>query len=346
MTRYVILFLLALMIVACSNSTTQAPDLTATQVVGEETTFATLAMSSPYVKASAVTHSPTFTITPASTLTPVRIVTQKIVPSSTPTPGPTPTSEITTRIKDGMSMVYVPAGDFIMGNLLGVGSDEEAPQHMVILDGYWIDRTEVTNAQYHIFVNATGYRTPALCNSVDITYNDGDKSDHPVVCVNWDDAQAYCAWAGGRLPTEAEWEKAARGVDGRTYPWGGGFDGSQANYCDTNCELNYKDTATNDGYVRTAPVGSYPAGASPYGTLDMAGNVWEWVNDWYNFFYYAKSPQINPQGPNMGEYRVLRGGAWSGISTNMRSAFRAWLAPDMGDRAIGFRCIVPSIPVP
>jgi eukaryotic-like serine/threonine-protein kinase len=241
-----------------------------------------------------------------------------------------------------MTMVYVPAGDFTMGSLLGVGSDEEAPKHLVTLDGYWIDRTEVTNSQYHAFVDATGYRLPALCNSVDRTYDDVDKADHPVVCVNWDEAQAYCAWAGGRLPTEAEWEKAARGTDERYYPWGNTFDGSRTNYCDASCELSYKDTGTDDGYARTAPVGSYPAGASPYGALDMAGNVWEWVSDWYSFFYYTRSPQLNPQGPKIGEDRVLRGGAWNGFSTNARSAFRAWLAPDKGDGAIGFRCVVSS----
>ncbi len=252
-------------------------------------------------------------------------------------------------------MVYVPAGAFIMGNILGVGRDEEAPKHRVTLDGYWIDRTEVTNAQYHAFVNATGHRAPALCEPEDMTYNDGDKADHPVVCVNLDDAQAYCAWAGGRLPTEAEWEKAARGVDERIYPWGNSIDGSRANYCDVNCDTDKKgtgagdgygqtgpDTGANDGYARTAPVGSYPAGASPYGALDMAGNVWEWVTDWYNFYYYAKSPQLNPQGPNSGEYRVLRGGAWSGLATNARACFRAWFKPEQGDRAVGFRCVTPD----
>jgi serine/threonine-protein kinase len=243
-------------------------------------------------------------------------------------------------------MVYVPAGDFIMGSQLGAGSDEEAPQHLVTLDAYWIDQTEVTNAQYHLFVDATGYPAPALCEPADSTFADAGLADHPVVCVSWDDAQAYCAWVGGRLPTEAEWEKAARGTDERTYPWGNSFDGSLANYCDNTCELSQRDTGFNDGYVRTAPVGSYPAGASPYGALDMAGNVWEWVSDWYNFYYYAKSPQLNPGGHNIGDYRVLRGGAWSGFPTNARSAFRGWLAPDMGDRAIGFRCVVISIPAP
>jgi serine/threonine-protein kinase len=250
------------------------------------------------------------------------------------------------RDQDGMAMVFVPAGDFIMGSLLGIGSDEEAPQHRVTLGGYWIDEAEVTNAQYRAFVDATGYPAPALCKPDDLTYTDPEKTDHPVVCVSWDDAQAYCAWAGGRLPTEAEWEKAARGLDQRNYPWGNRFDGSRANYCDVQCELDYKDSQADDGYARTAPVGSYPAGASPFGALDMAGNVWEWVGDWYSFSYYGRSPEINPQGPGIGEERVLRGGAWSAFSENLRSAYRAWLAPGQGDRAIGFRCVVPTQPVP
>jgi len=257
-------------------------------------------------------------------------------------PALTPTVATRARSQDGMLMVYVPAGDFIMGSLPGEGSDEEFPQHKVTLDDFWIDRTEVTNAQYRIFVDTTGHRTPIFCDWGEPTYDDGAKVDHPVVCVNWDDAQAYCEWAGARLPTEAEWEKAARGTDQRTYPWGNGFDGSRLNYCDVNCELNIKDTAIDDSYARTAPVGSFPMGTSPYGALDMSGNVWEWVSDWYKFYYYRNSPQSNPKGPNLGEYRVLRGGAWSGSFSNARTAFRAWLDPIKGDVGIGFRCVDSS----
>ncbi len=310
MTRTMILILLAFLIVACGDSPAAAPELAATQVVVEETALATLAAPSPSVNASTATPQPANTSTPTAELTPARTATQRVFPSSTPTPATTPTPQVTLRIQDGMSMVYVPAGDFIMGNILGAGSDEEAPQHLITLDGYWIDRTEVTNAQYLAFMNATGYRAPELCSAEDITYNDEAMADHPVVCVNWADAQAYCAWIGGRLPTEAEWEKA------------------------------------NDGYARSAPVGSFPEGASPYGALDMAGNAWEWVNDWYNFGYYTRSPQDNPQGFNIGDYRVLRGGGWSGSPSNARTTFRAWLAPEEGDRAIGFRCVVPSLPAP
>lgn len=243
-------------------------------------------------------------------------------------------------------MVAVPAGDFIMGSPLGLGSDYEAPPHKVTLDGFWIDRTEVTNAQYRAFVGATGHRAPTTCDSGDPTYDDEAKADHPVVCASWDDAEAYCEWAGGRLPTEAEWEKAARGTDERLYPWGNNLDASRFNYCDTNCEASQKDTGADDGYAWTAPVGSYPTGASPYGALDMAGNVWEWVSDWYGLGYYARSPELNPQGPVLGQYRVLRGGSWFGFSYNARTAFRAWGDPDQGDVVMGFRCVVPSPPSP
>ena len=347
MTRYLFLILFALAIVACGSSPIKTPDLATTQALAEETAQATLEAPPPSVSESTATPPPANTSTQTTEIMPASTATQQAAPSAIPTSVIPATPEVTLRIQDGMSMVYVPAGGFIMGNMLGAGSDEEAPPHLVTLDGYWIDRTEVTNAQYRAFMNATGYRAPELCSAEDITYTDADLADHPVACVNWDDAQAYCAWVGGRLPTEAEWEKAARGVDERVYPWGGLiFDGSRTNYCDASCELSENDPGTNDGYARSAPVGSFPEGASPYGALDMAGNAWEWVNDWYNFGYYARSPQDNPQGFNIGDYRVLRGGGWSSSASNARTTFRAWLAPEEGDRAIGFRCVVTDMPSP
>ena len=168
--------------------------------------------------------------------------------------------------------------------------DEEKRQHrVVLLDAFWIDRTEVTKAQYQRCVEAGVCAAPSCSGT--------GKGDHPVVCVSWRDASKYCAWAGRRLPTEAEWEKAARGTDGRKYPWGNqDVVGNLLNFCDINCSNSWKEAAVNDGYAETAPVGTYLAGASPYGAWDMAGNVWEWVADWYDGTYYAKSPAETHKG--------------------------------------------------
>ena len=245
-----------------------------------------------------------------------------------------------TRPADGMVMVYVPAGEFLMGSSDADGQawDVEKPQHTVYLDGYWIDRTEVTNAQYRKCVEAGACREPG-CWDED-NYN---APDQPVVCVSWDGAQAYAAWVGGRLPTEAEWEKAARGTDGRIYPWGDEFDGTRLNYCDRNCEKDLKDTSADDSYALTAPVGRYLSGASPYGVLDMAGNVWEWVADRYDAEYYARSPARNPQGPNSGGFRVIRGGAFLNEVRFVRCAVRGWYFPFVRNGYIGFRLVVSSV---
>ncbi len=199
---------------------------------------------------------------PAATVTPL---------PATPMPA---AGDTMTRPEDGMVMVHVPAGAFEMGS--DDGYDDEKPVHTVYLDAYWIDRTEVTNAQYRRCVQAGECRESACAG--DGAYNGADQ---PVVCVSWDDAAAYCEWAGGRLPMEAEWEKAARGTDGRAFPWGNEFDCRKGNF-DDETELDDYTVPGGpdcDGYDRTAPVGSYAAGASPYGALNMAGNVREWVSD-------------------------------------------------------------------
>jgi len=228
-----------------------------------------------------------------------------------------------TRPADGMVMVYVPAGEFLMGSsdADGQAQDNEKPQHTVYLDAYWIDRTEVTNAQYRKCVEAGACREPGCWDNEN--YN---APDQPVVCVSWDDARAYAAWAGGRLPTEAEWEKAARGTDGRIYPWG-----NSAPDCD---KANYADCIEHP-----AVVGSCLLGANPYGALDMAGNVWEWVADWYDAGYYARSPAHNPQGPDARDSRVLRGGAFSSGERSVRCAARSWYYPDYWFRSSGFRLV-------
>ena len=291
---------------------------------------ATPPVSSP--KDTATPKSPTSTSVPfTSTPRP----TKTVIPTPTLGMGSTIVSE-----KDDMVLVYVPAGEFIMGS--GDGEADEKPIHTVDLDAFWIDRTEVTNAMYAMCVsdglckeptNTSSYAHPSY-------YDNPEFGDYPVLYVDWNMANAYCSWAGRRLPTEAEWEKAARGTDGRTYPWGAAFDGAIVNFCDTNCPLGHADKSSNDGYSDVAPVGSYPSGQSIYGALDMAGNVWEWVNDWYDENYYANSPESNPLGPNLldGQDRVLRGGSWNGNSYSTRSAYRNRYNPTYSWVSFGFRC--------
>jgi formylglycine-generating enzyme required for sulfatase activity len=220
---------------------------------------------------------------------------------------------------DEALFVKVPAGEFLMGSPDGEGQDDEHPQHTVYLDAFWIMQTEVTNAQFARCVADGACSAPNNSRWQDATY-----ADHPVTYVDWNQANSYAQWAGGRLPTEAEWEKAARGTDGRTWPWGEEQPAeSLANCCDF----------VND----TVPVGSYPAGASPYGALDMAGNVWEWTADWYDSSYYGQSPTQNPTGPTSGQFRVLRGGSAWDDAEYVRVALRIRGIPDFRLRDGGFR---------
>ena len=250
--------------------------------------------------------------------------------------------------KDGMVMVYVAEGEFEMGT-----SDEqrdrlveenvwdedwnynEQPIHTVYLDAFWIDRTEVTNGQYALCVAEGACQEPDSSESDKRIsyYGNPEFKDFPVVYVDWYMAEAYCAWAGRRLPTEAEWEKAARGTDGRTYPWGEGIDSTLANY-----------DGSGRGNSDTTAVGSYITGASPYGALDMAGNVFEWVADEYDNRYYLNSPSENPPGPSFGTgRRVYRGGSWDGTSNSVRSAARWKRRADYVDfPSGGIRCAASS----
>jgi len=247
--------------------------------------------------------------------------------------------------KDSMVMVYVPAGKFLMGSteadidkVLAACSDcqreyltDELPQHKVYLDAFWIDKTEVTFGMYALCMGA-GACPPLAATSFDTRpYNDGKYADYPVINLSWDHADAYCKWAGERLPTEAEWEKAARGTYGRTYPWGEEIDCSLANYQGMD-----GDNCVGD----TQPVGSYPKGASPYGALDMSGNVLEFVADWYSATYYASSPAENPFGPSSGTERVLRGGDYDTNDWRVRVALRAKVKPDLAGTVYGFRCVL------
>ena len=227
--------------------------------------------------------------------------------------------KISTNEKDGAEMVNVPAGEFLMGS--DNGYNNEKPHHTVYLDEYWIYKTEVTNAQYAKCVGAGSCREP-----YDTTYyNDSSYAQHPVMKVYWEQAKGYCTWAGSRLPSEAEWEKAARGTDGRTYPWG-----DQEPTCDL---ANFYNCGG-----KTKTVGSLAQGASPYGALDMAGNVYEWVQDWYAEGYYANSAGENPAGPALGVYHVVRGGSWVDAPWFIRASFRVRDVPTYYDN-FGFRCV-------
>jgi serine/threonine-protein kinase len=276
------------------------------------------------------------------------------------------------REKDGLIMIYVPSGEFVMGTK-GDRTDRkgwswnfknETPKHKVYLDGYWIDQTEVSVGMFHKFIKETGYKTTSEREGWGLPYKKGPQNkewphvegadwqhplgpgskafdEHPVAQVSWEDALAYCKWVGAELPTEAQWEKAARGTDERLYPWGNDFDGNLLNYCDANCPVErWKDNDFNDGYVYTSPIGNYPNGSSPYGALDMVGNLWEWVSDWYDEYYYAKSPYKNPTGPKSGKLRAMRGGSWYDV-TWVWCTVRHQNPSTYRCLDVGFRCAIP-----
>jgi len=220
-------------------------------------------------------------------------------------------------------MVLIPAGTFLMGDTFNEGYGLLV--HDVYLEAYYIDAYEVTNAQYKEFMDATSYKAPTLWNNP--AYN---APNQPVVGVTWYDAVAYCKWAGKRLPTEAEWEKAARGgLEGMRYPWGNTL---------THNDANYDGTGGTDIWTYSAPVGSFAPNG--YGLYDVAGNVLEWCADWYDTDYYSISPRNNPKGPGTGCLRVLRGGSWNFDPPHLRVAFRYNRSSSLAFSTIGFRCAV------
>jgi formylglycine-generating enzyme required for sulfatase activity len=272
--------------------------------------------------------------TEVPTETPTRVST--VEPTLEPTAEPTVELEpeiyslgdTWVRPADGMVMVYVPRGEFEMG-YRGGGDTNRMPIHTVALDPFWMDQTEVTNAQYGQCV-AAGQCEPS--RYADLDWLSGD--NQPVVGVSWYDGAAYCEWVGGALPTEAQWEYAARGGENRKYPWG-----------EDSPDCDVANFGGWDGCLgTTADVGSYPAGVSWCGALDLAGNVYEWAANWD--YSYTAEREANPEGPESGERKMMRGGSWTDIGTNLLSAQRIRFIPTDAADTVGFRCILLRIPNP
>jgi formylglycine-generating enzyme required for sulfatase activity len=336
----------------------------------------TTVASGTVTPAHADTLTPFGTSTPTPSATPTAIPTPSSTWLSDVPPPNASLGDTWTRPADDAVMVYVPAGEFEMGstdneldkalricnasleNCQRTWFEDEQPVHNVTLHNFWIDHTEVTVKQFAAFVSTTGHQTTAELTGIGRVWKEAtegwQETDganwrhpqgpgsstqdiHPVVQVSWRDAQAYCTWIEGRLPTEAEWEYAARGPERKIYPWGNTFDGRYLNSCDINCLTDWKDNRYDDGYAMTAPVTSNPSGASWCGALEMAGNVWEWVLDRYSS--YSVGTQINPVGPTTGG-GVVRGGGWGSIPSSYRTAQRHKHAPDLSDDDIGFRCVI------
>jgi iron(II)-dependent oxidoreductase len=233
-------------------------------------------------------------------------------------------------------MVIVPAGFFWMGS--NTGEENEKPVHKVFVSSFYIDRYPVTNIQYAKFVEESGYKGQGEWKK----YYNEKNPDHPVVAVNWFEAKAYSEWYGKRLATEAEWEKAARGNDMRKYPWGNKWEKNLCNTPELDDPAIIKKRASIYDGRGTTPSGSFPEGQSPYGVMDMAGQVWEWCADWYDEHYYSKTGKIcrDPKGSEVSEYRVLRGGSWGNLMGPCRCTCRSYSQkPDYISFNVGFRCV-------
>jgi len=291
-------------------------------------------------------------------------------PTATPTPLPSPTPLPPVVPVAGGSMTLVAGGFFQMGatvdDLMATCATVSAdcrrdwfaaaePSHTVLIAPYYLDTYEVTNTAFVEFLNDIGGQT-AICqgqacldtDESRIFWENGaaavtaDRAQGPAAGVTWYGAAAYCAWRDARLPSEAEWEKAAAWDDSamtaRRYPWGDEFHGQRLNFCDATCDAPQANVAWNDGYAVAAPIATYEDGRSATGHYDMAGNVWEWVADWYDPAYYATSPEADPTGPETGEEKVVRGGSWYDTAVLTMSAVRFPSAPGNADATLGFRC--------
>lgn len=311
MKRYISLIYWSMIFLAGCAPVPVAPTDTALPMVATATMTAR-----PSATAMTIQATPTNTILPTVT-----------VAASTPGVSPTVISS-----EDDMTLIYVPAGEFTMGSAIG---DDEGPVHTVNLEAFWIDQTEVTNKMYALCQSADVCSSPIRTSSETRSdyYGNAQFDDYPVIYMNWNMAKTYCEWASRRLPTEAEWEKAARGTDQRTYPWGNEIAKTFANY---------------NSYVGdTTPVGSYESGKSPYGAYDMAGNVWEWTSSLYQSYPYRATD--GREDLSVSGERVLRGGSWHLTSVLVRSALRLGLGVPgpsdiLSDNDFGFRCAVSATP--
>ena len=314
---WLIAMVAALLLASClTERATPPPTQPAESGTGKTTAPAELVEGNPTEVLLGATAVPT--PIPA-TMTPTP---KPLPPTPTPRPTVTPASEIEAEeVKPLTELVEIPAGPFTMGR--DNGPDNEGPAHEVDLPVYYIEMFEVTNAQFAVFVDDTGYVTDAeQGGSPGWQAFAAGKENHPVVKVSWNDAAAYCEWAGRRLPTEAEWEKAARGPEALLYPWGNDWDPEKANVKEA-------------GYRGTTPVGIFAENASPYGVFDLAGNVWEWTTDWYQPY-----PENSVPDEFYGErFRVLRGGGWFDEQDQVLATNRSSTSPEAANDDIGFRCV-------
>jgi len=296
-----------------------------TRTILKAARFGLVVIALAVLMAACAPEAPPPTATPQPTMAPAAkteaaatTVPTKAGPSPTPYPTGTsrPVATPTSERSNKPNTVYVEGGEFILGS--DSGNEDETPRQEAFIDSFNIDIYPVTNTEYKEFVDATGHEPPRTWE--DGTFPEG-MGDHPAVWVNWYDAQAYAEWAGKRLPTELEWEKAARGSDGRTYPWGDTFDAARC-------------SSRESAVKGTSPVGSYPEGVSPSGAFDMAGNVWEWTVDWYEA-YRGSLYELGRYGE---QYKVLRGGSWFDGNDLVRTTTRKSFDPNQGFSTIGFRC--------
>ncbi len=370
-TAITIVFGLALIVIlgGCTLRSRPAPEITSSPMPATALPEFT---PSPTEKTPIKTFTPVISQTPAlntqsptKTNLPTLTLTAQI-PINTPTGSPEcmAIGQSWVRPKDGMVMLCIPAGSFPMGidKCTFLGCENETQGGSVDLPSYWIDRTEVTNRMFQEFVSQTGYisgaeklgasevygllnpisganwRTPqGAGSSISLLAN------HPVVQMNWYSANAYCQWTGGRLPSEAEWEKAARGKDGRLWPWGNALPTDKlVNAADKNVPAPQSRTDMNDDYRYTSPAGAFPAGQSPYGLMDMAGNAWEWTRSIFRDYPYRPDDGREIQnGPSAGDRMVLRGGCWFDDYGAIRSTMRYGGLPEGSTDGIGFRCVYP-----